>query len=196
MTAPNMSKITASLERSMQNCSLNRDGSGAGGGVGLSATSDEPDTLTNSDTAVELNSHVALPYHWEQCLDLKTGELYYIDWENGTKAKEDPRMKTSRACVGGSVDFYTQEDSSYGYSGVDYGYGYDSEGEGSSSTSTPSPSPSRDDHRYDQGDHVLVVAGCKRCFMYFMLPKQVTECPKCNGLILHFDRSENGSHEI
>ncbi|XP_043703793.1 uncharacterized protein LOC122653902 [Telopea speciosissima] len=194
MTGPNMATITASLEQSMQNCSLNRDGSGAGGGVGLglSATSDEPENLTNTDTAVELNSHVALPYEWEQCLDLKTGELYYIDWQKGTKAKEDPRKKTSRACVGVGVDFYTEEDSSsYGYGG--YGYEYDSEG--SSSTSTPSPSPSRDDYRYE-GDHVLVVAGCKRCFMYFMLPKQVGECPQCNGLILHFDRSENASHEI
>ncbi|KAJ4973827.1 hypothetical protein NE237_007001 [Protea cynaroides] len=185
MTAPNMARITASLERSLQNCSLNRDGTTAGGGVGLSATSDEPDTLTNIDNAVELNSHVALPYQWEQCLDLKTGELYYIDWQNGRKAKEDPRKTSRPGGVGGSIDFYSEEDSSYGY-----GYGYDSEG--SSSTSTPS---SRDDFRFE-GDHVLVVAGCKRCLMYFMLPKQVEECPKCNGLILHFDRSENGSLEI
>ncbi|XP_043724143.1 uncharacterized protein LOC122671110 [Telopea speciosissima] len=178
MTAPNMKKITASLERSLQNCSLNRDSSGAGGGVGRSATSDEPENLTIVDTSVELNSQVTLPYRWEQCLDLKTGEIYYMNWENGTKAKEDPR-KTTRAC-GGGLDFYSEEENSYWN-----GYEYDSEG--SSSTSTPSSS-SRDDYRYE-GDDVLVVAGCKRCFMYFMLPKQVQECPKCNGLILHFNRS-------
>ncbi|KAJ4962017.1 hypothetical protein NE237_021927 [Protea cynaroides] len=174
MTSLSMSTIK-SLERSLQNCSLNRDSSGAGGSVAQSATSDDPENLINSETAVELNSHVALPYQWEQCLDLKTGEVYYIDWQNGTKAKEDPR-KTSRIC--GGLDFYSEEDSSYSY-----GYEYDSEG--SSSTSTPS---SKDDYRYES-DPILVVAGCKRCLMYFMLPKQVQECPKCNGLILHFDRS-------
>ncbi|XP_042501165.1 uncharacterized protein LOC122079016 [Macadamia integrifolia] len=183
MTATNMTTITASLERSLQNCSLNQESRAAGSGVGRSATSDEQENLTNAGTSVELNSQVALPYHWEQCLDLKTGEIYYIDWENGTKAKEDPR-KTTRPC--GGLDFYSEEESSYSF-----GYEYDSEG--TSSTSTPSSS--REDYRYE-GDHVLVVAGCKRCFMYFMLPKQVQECPKCNGLIIHFDRSKNDSHDI
>ncbi|KAF8400032.1 hypothetical protein HHK36_015906 [Tetracentron sinense] len=172
MTGPlNMAAITASLERSLQNCSLNYGGREDGGDVGRSETSDVPENLTNDDTSLELNSHVALPYQWEQCLDLKTGEIYYINWRNGMKAKEDPR-KTAR--FGG--DFYSEEDISY-----------DSEG----STSDSYISSSRDDYR-DEGDHVLVVAGCKRCLMYFMLPKQVEECPKCSGLLLHFDRSENG----
>jgi hypothetical protein len=26
-----------------------------------------------------------------------------------------------------------------------------------------------------------------------MVPKQVEDCPKCDGQLLHFDRSENGS---
>ncbi|KAK9047898.1 hypothetical protein SSX86_033139 [Deinandra increscens subsp. villosa] len=41
------------------------------------------------------------------------------------------------------------------------------------------------------GGHVLVVAGCKGCFMYFMVPKQVGDCPKCCGQLLHFDRSSD-----
>ena len=79
MTAPNMETITESLERSLQNCSLNheRRSSGGGGGavegiLGRSSTSDVnnlPNTV--SDTSLELNSHLSLPYHWEQCLDLK-----------------------------------------------------------------------------------------------------------------------------
>ena len=93
MTAPNMEMeaITASLERSLQNCSLNNnnqnhqsrreEGSAtdadadadADAGIGISSSSDDvPDNhISNSDTALELNSHISLPYHWEQCLDLK-----------------------------------------------------------------------------------------------------------------------------
>lgn len=78
MTAPNMAAITASLERSLQNFSLNRHRrhqSSVGAGEGTSS-SDETDSrnhdlLQNSDASLELNSHVTLPYHWEQCLDLK-----------------------------------------------------------------------------------------------------------------------------
>ena len=45
----------------------------------------------------------------------------------------------------------------------------------------------------NNSNNVLVVAGCKSCLMYFMVPKQVEDCPKCSGQLLHFDRSENGS---
>ncbi|OVA17410.1 hypothetical protein BVC80_1837g227 [Macleaya cordata] len=169
-----MASITASLERSLQNCSLNQSNGGDGVGVGLSASSDEPENQSNEDSTLELNSHVALPYQWEQCLDLKTGEIYYINWMNGTKVKEDPRMFN----VNGGDSYFTEEDSSY-------------DSEGSSSESSPSSSSTTDNIYRNEGDHVLVVAGCKSCLMYFMLPKRVEECPKCNGLLLHFDRSEN-----
>lgn len=86
-----MAAITASLERSLQNCSLNqhhhhhhhqsRGVLGGGGGEGSSSSSDDADApeqihrhrhrLPSSDTSLELNSHLSLPYHWEQCLDLK-----------------------------------------------------------------------------------------------------------------------------
>ncbi|KAA8530015.1 hypothetical protein F0562_034544 [Nyssa sinensis] len=191
MRAPNMAKITASLERSLQNCSLNQSSSGSGSsggsnaGVGRSSTSDSPENHPfshSSDTTLELNSQISLPYHWEQCLDLKTGEIYYINWRTGMKADEDPR---TTADTGG--EFYSEEEDS----------SYDSEG---SSNSESSPSSSRNIqqqyHETDDGqkDHaVLVVAGCKSCLMYFMVPKQVEDCPKCCGQLLHFDRSENGS---
>ncbi|CBI38180.3 unnamed protein product, partial [Vitis vinifera] len=183
-----MATITASLERSLQNCSLNHsssnsgEGSGVEDGIGISSTSDDasPENLSHSDTTLELNSQMSLPYHWEQCLDLKTGEIYYINWINGKKAKEDPRTMADYSGGGGELD-YSEDDSSY-----------DSEG---SSSGSP-PSSSRDQHhphhhyRVVEKDHVLVVAGCKSCLMYFMVPKQVEDCPKCAGQLLHFDRSE------
>ncbi|XP_015902273.1 protein CURLY FLAG LEAF 1 [Ziziphus jujuba] len=197
MAAPNMATITASLERSLQNCSLNQHSSsnssgeassGLGIGIGMAARSSssassspddnrpENDHLPNTDTTLELNSHISLPYHWEQCLDLKTGEIYYINWRNGMKAKEDPR--TTAEYSGG---YYSEEDSSY-----------DSE-ESSSESSPPPSSCSRGHYPRVEKDHVLVVAGCKSCLMYFMVPKHVEDCPKCNGQLLHFDRSENDS---
>ncbi|XP_030527622.1 uncharacterized protein LOC115738947 [Rhodamnia argentea] len=192
MRAPNMAAITASLEQSLQNCSLNRhrDGVAASSadGIGRSSSSDDLTPSTHNhrhdEAALELNSHISLPYHWEQCLDLKTGELYYINWRNGTKAKEDPRLKLD---VGQDDEddggFYSTDESSY-----------DSEG----SSSELSPSTSRtagagDQQRRVEKDPVLVVAGCKICLMYFMVPKRVEDCPKCSGQLLHFDRSDSVS---
>ncbi|KAK4841217.1 hypothetical protein QYF36_000873 [Acer negundo] len=207
MTAPNMATITESLERSLQNCSLNNHHRRHGGGgvveegatsrrhrdsgLGRSSSSaDNNNNLQNTDAALELNSHISLPYQWEQCLDLQTGEIYYINWRNGMKAKEDPRTIAES-----SGDFYSEEEED-----EEEDSSYDSEE--SSSESSPSSSTTRDhynnnnnrnNHRLgdqNKNDNVLVVAGCKSCLMYFMVPKQVEDCPKCNGQILHFDRSD------
>ncbi|KAI3407861.1 uncharacterized protein J3R85_020696 [Psidium guajava] len=193
MRAPNMAAIAASLEKSLQNCSLNRHRDGvaasSGDGIGRSSSSDDLTPSAHNhrhdDAALELNSHISLPYHWEQCLDLTTGEIYYINWRNGTKAKEDPRLKQD---VGQDDDddggVYSTDESSY-------------DSEGSSSESSPSTSrtatATRDQQPRVEKDHVLVVAGCKTCLMYFMVPKQVEDCPKCSGQLLHFDRSGNVS---
>lgn len=98
------------------------------------------------------------------------------------KAKEDPRTR-SMENSGDNYYYSEEEDSSY-------------DSEESSSESSPPCSSSRSEHYNNnrvEKDHVLVVAGCKGCLMYFMVPKQVEDCPKCSGQLLHFDRSENGS---
>ncbi|GMP57490.1 hypothetical protein CsSME_00021563 [Camellia sinensis var. sinensis] len=74
-----MAIITALLERSLQNCSLYSniaDDTDAGGGVGFSSSSSSSDSPENHlskshDAILDLNSHLSLPYYWEQCLDLK-----------------------------------------------------------------------------------------------------------------------------
>lgn len=39
----------------------------------------------------------------------------------------------------------------------------------------------------ERSRQVLVVAGCKVCLMYFMVPKQAQLCPKCTSAqLLHF----------
>ncbi|GMH27397.1 hypothetical protein Nepgr_029240 [Nepenthes gracilis] len=192
MSAPNMATLTESLERSLKSCSLNQSSTAADGGLGQSSSSNAPrdrpprfnsDSNSNSSfsdtTLVELNSHISLPYHWQQCLDLKTGEIYYINWRNGTKAKEDPRLTGDN------------------FSG-DYSYSEEDDSEGSWTES--SASPPRDDFRGagEEGEgqrqkDVLVVGGCKSCLMYFMVPKHVQDCPKCNAHLLHCDPSDNAS---
>lgn len=106
---------------------------------------------------------------------LQTGEIYYINWRNGMKAKEDPRR------MGG--EYYSEDESWY-------------DSEESSSESCPSSSKEHSynsNNQVEKQNNVLVVAGCKSCLMYFMVPKQVEDCPKCSGQLLHFDRSENAS---
>ncbi|XP_075485053.1 protein CURLY FLAG LEAF 2-like [Primulina tabacum] len=191
IATPYMDTIAASLERSLQNCSLN-DQQSSGGCGGQPHGSDSPgnpssDTASALSNALELMSQASLPIHWEQCLDLMTGEIYFINWRTGMKATEDPR--STAEYVGG---YYSEDDCC----------SYDSEG---------SSSPSRGQWSGDKQDYccqenlvkenssniksntVLVVAGCKSCLMYYMVPKQLEICPKCYGELLHFDRSEKGS---
>lgn len=70
MTAPNIEMIADSL----RNCSLGRRSTVAG----LPAVrSQQPQRRGEEsvEVTVELNSEVALPYHWEQCLDMRVGNL-------------------------------------------------------------------------------------------------------------------------
>lgn len=88
-------------------------------------------------------------------------------------------------------DSYSENDDDGGADDDDNNW-YDSE------ESSPSPSPyssSSRDHKNDhhshgieeENDDILVVAGCKSCYMYFMVAKKTEGCPKCNGQLLRFD---------
>lgn len=105
---------------------------------------------------------------------LQTGEVYYINWRNGMKAREDPRRAADEYNVSRDYESEEEEEESL----------YDSEESSSESSSK---------EHYIEKQNILVVAGCKSCLMYFMVPKQVEDCPKCSGQLLHFDRSQNGS---
>ncbi|CAH8331488.1 unnamed protein product [Eruca vesicaria subsp. sativa] len=193
MKAPNMETIT----KTVQNISLSDRRRRLGDGFGRSSEESTKEHIPMiSDRTLELNSHLSLPSHWEQCLDLKTGEIYYINWKNGMKVKEDPRKVMMNADSDSGESYGTlcsEEDSSY----------YDSEV--SSSASSPSSRENRkededendDDEEEEEEEEeekdVLVVAGCKACFMYFMVPKLVEDCPKCAAQLLHFDRPYSAS---
>ncbi|CAD6244395.1 unnamed protein product [Miscanthus lutarioriparius] len=252
-TAPSIEMIASSL----RHCSLNGGaGAGAGGGSGRRRGGTRRRGAEGGDDSegvtVELNSEVALPYHWEQCLDIRTGQVYYINWEDGTRTTVDPRTtsafssptprstssasrRTRRASTPSSG--YTYVSSSVGAdvtgtwrgaAGNDSGYDNDDEDEdgeddededededesssttSSSSSSTGSSrrsavsstlssfSPTDESGSGDNGGrglggagHVLVAAGCRACFMYFMVPKRADVCPKCGSSgLLHLSRN-------
>ncbi|KAJ0240137.1 ATP-dependent RNA helicase [Hirschfeldia incana] len=193
MKAPNMEMITKSLEKSMQNFSLSDRRRRVGDRFGRSSTTTTEESSNEhvppiSDRTLELNSHISLPCHWEQCLDLKTGEIYYINWKNGMKVKEDPRkvmMNADNDSGESCGTFCSEEDRSY----------YDSEESSSESSPSSRENQKEEDEEEEEEDEeaVLVVAGCKACFMYFMVPKLVEDCPKCAAQLVHFDRSHSAS---
>ncbi|KAJ1279308.1 hypothetical protein BS78_04G145300 [Paspalum vaginatum] len=242
-TAPNIEMIASSL----RHCSLNGGGGGGrrrGGGVG-GASSRRRGAEGGDDSegvTVELNSDVALPYHWEQCLDIRTGQVYYINWEDGTRTTVDPRTAsafsssptpTSRRTRRPSTPSsgYTSVSSVGAWRGAGNDSGYDNDDEedeeegreeedgqdedeaessstaSSSSSSTGSSrgsavsstlssfSPTDESGSGDNGGglgagHVLVAAGCRACFMYFMVPKRADVCPKCGSSgLLHLSRN-------
>ncbi|KAI3944906.1 hypothetical protein MKW92_041136 [Papaver armeniacum] len=164
----------AALEHSLQNLSLKNHA----GKSRITTTSDD-DTMKEEDTTdftagIELNSDIPLPLKWEQCLDLKAGDVYYRNKETGKKSRRDPRKAITK--FGGRNDYLVKEENS-----------------SDSEQRSQSPSSSKAFRNDSRRDQVLVVAGCKSCMMYFMLPKYVVDCPKCSGIILHFDRFQNGS---
>lgn len=63
-------------------------------------------------------------------------------------------------------------------------YNYESE-ESSSESSI-------ENHKEGNVD-VLVVAGCKACYIYYMVPKLLKDCPKCAAQLLHFDQHHSAS---
>ncbi|KAK9751200.1 hypothetical protein RND81_02G249700 [Saponaria officinalis] len=202
-----METATAWLERSFQNCSLNHSPNSPFPESSSSSSShliinnnnnnkpapvsSEASSSDDNSRLIELHSHVALPYHWEQCLDLQSGEVYYINWSTGMKAKQDPRTLTT----GYSGDYYSEEEDGDDEEGNPYDED-DSEESTTESSSCSSfrsgKSKVRQQQQRRQEQHqvreeaVLVVAGCKRCLMYYMLPKQLHHCPKCCGQLLHF----------
>ncbi|CAL9126126.1 hypothetical protein MUK42_02391 [Musa troglodytarum] len=195
MTAPNIETIAASL----RSCSLGGSGGGAQSPPHLAEASDE----STGGITVDLNSEPVLPYQWEQCLDMRTGEIYYINWETGVRTTEDPRATAAAASAYSSSYYYSDEDGTsdeYSCSNVGSGDDYEVEDEDEdesdttdsstlSSTSPPQASSFPSDESSRGGDHILVAAGCKCCFMYFMVPKRTDACPKCGGGLLHLGRN-------
>ncbi|XP_023514681.1 uncharacterized protein LOC111778908 isoform X2 [Cucurbita pepo subsp. pepo] len=185
MKSPDTAPITHSLQHSFRTFSLNhRLASSSPSPSSSSSSSSSPSSLDHEQrhhqlhTTLDLNSHISLPPFWEQCLDLKTGEVYYTNCRTGMRVKEDPRR---------AKDLYSEDDD-------DDDDESSSDGDSEESCSSSSYGGSKQQYPRENEEEVLVVAGCKRCFMYFMVPKQVEGCPKCSSTrLVHFDRTHDNN---
>ncbi|XP_077252946.1 protein CURLY FLAG LEAF 1-like [Tasmannia lanceolata] len=106
---------------------------------------------------LELTSCNSPPPRWEELFDLKTMEIYYVNWTNKVITKEDPWK---------AINSEGNEEASL------------KEGDGPSSALSIGDLPDE--------DRVLVVVGCTNCYMYTMVERRALECPKCKGPLLHF----------
>ncbi|KAG6528436.1 uncharacterized protein LOC122043825 [Zingiber officinale] len=175
MTAPNIEMIAALL----RSCTVGRERGIPSPAAGV--------------VAVELNSETALPFHWEQCLDMQTGEVYYFNRETGTRTSKDPRIAATHTYS--SSNLSDEEDvssSSDTFSGVGSGSSRDDTNEDNvdstanscltSISSASSPATAAE---------TLVSAGCQSCFMYFMVPKSDDACPKCGDRLFKLGHHGN-----
>ncbi|KAJ0973552.1 hypothetical protein J5N97_021511 [Dioscorea zingiberensis] len=181
MTAPSIEMIAELLKT----CSLWRNNNNNNNNNGRRSHSaltppppppppeDPTDESEEGEITLELNSDVTLPCNWEQCLDVRTGEVYYIDWRTGTRTSEDPRNLTALSSI-----FYSSSSSISSSSGDDED---DTKDTACSSVITSLSSHSSSDATSAGEPPVLVAAGCKACFMYFMVPKWFHACPKCGA---------------
>ncbi|RWW68067.1 hypothetical protein BHE74_00024424 [Ensete ventricosum] len=170
MTAPNIQMISAFL----RSCDLGR-----GGTARLVEASDE----SAGEVTVELNSETVLPCHWEQCLDMRSGQVYYINRETGTRTTKDPRTAAA-AASSYSSSYQSKQDSSSDDSCSEIGGSDDdSVDTANSCLTTLSSASSEDTAAAAGGSQSLVSAGCRSCFMYFMVPKSVDACPKSAAVI-------------
>jgi len=67
-------------------------------GTGISSSScrgagTELDCNSSPPEFLELDPDQPLPSGWEKCLDLKTGELYFVNKSSGVRTSEDPRKQ-------------------------------------------------------------------------------------------------------
>ncbi|RZR82374.1 hypothetical protein BHM03_00008783 [Ensete ventricosum] len=192
MAAPNIEMIAASL----RSCSL------GGGGGGDQSPPRPPHLAEATDESaggitVELNSDTALPYHWEQCLDIRvrspspvlpslnaplpTGEIYYINRET----TEDPRTAAASSSAYSSSYYCDGDGTSDDYSCSRVGSEDDDykEEKMAATPLTPPPSPAlptppESSANEEPGSQILVAAGCKACFMYFMVPQARGRLPQ------------------
>ncbi|CAN6467013.1 unnamed protein product [Victoria cruziana] len=169
-----------SLEQSLEPLSISDAGS---------STGSSPEN--QSAPTAKLNLHNNSPsFLWDQYLDLKTGEIMYsVDWERGREANRRGwntgaigKRQGGRRCD----DEEGEEEEREGGSGTDSDAGSCRAPVGCCNKGYLVAAPAGGaPQMIVEEEEVLVVAGCKQCLMYFMLPKVADECPKCSSPLLH-----------
>ncbi|PIA59256.1 hypothetical protein AQUCO_00400265v1 [Aquilegia coerulea] len=139
--------------------------------------------IENPSSIVELDEPSPLPFGWQKCLNLKTGEIYYTKEKRRKKATimsrngKNPRLDLKLNLSPPRANQQVVE--SPNRSAV------------SSPTSPPSSCVSSELNndetlRYSNSPEAtsMVLVGCPRCLMYVMLSEEDPKCPKCKSTVL------------
>ncbi|KAF5193397.1 E3 ubiquitin-protein ligase [Thalictrum thalictroides] len=141
-------------------------------------------TQENASSIVELDEPSPLPFGWQKCLNLKTGEIYYTKEKrrkatnmsrNGKNPRLDLKLNLSPPRAGNQQVIQSSPNRS--------------------STSSPISPPSscvsselnnEETLRYSNSPEAtsMVLVGCPRCLMYVMLSEEDPKCPKCKSTVL------------
>lgn len=130
---------------------------------------------------------------------VKTGEIYYINWETGVRTVLDPR--SAGTSTYSSSYYYSDEDEVSGTRSDREGCDEEEEeedgcdetddsdedeafGTGDSRNGCDEEEEEEEDSTVDDGE-TLIAAGCNTCFIYLMVPKGAPACLKCGGALIH-----------
>eukprot|EP01018_Ginkgo_biloba_P032832 Gb_35362 [translate_table: standard] len=109
--------------------------------------------FNDSGVGIELHLKSPLPLDWEQCLDLKSGQMYYINRNTQTKTWNDPRE---------------QLDLELGISSVI-----------SENCKNYHPRDQQEGRRKSSKSTEMIAIACMQCHMFVMLSKDSPSCPNC-----------------
>ncbi|GLJ08110.1 hypothetical protein SUGI_0081510 [Cryptomeria japonica] len=121
-----------------------------------------------------------LPKDCEQCLDLKTGELYYIDRSCSKRTNRDPRPILKK------VEKYIQHVLiSSGCENTEAKYSGSSVSTNSSHTSSDMPILNSFGFKkpVEGIGNLVILKGCRKCLSYILIPREVQKCPACNAFL-------------
>ncbi|GLJ14670.1 hypothetical protein SUGI_0237660 [Cryptomeria japonica] len=114
---------------------------------------------------LELGQEQFLPSGWEKCLDLKTGEVYYMN-SDGLSSKDSSIQNISK------------------FTSIDEEEKVDLKLELSTSNFLKPSRKNTDDNIPEEVDCTMRLVGCPTCLMYFMVPSLDLKCPRCKGSFL------------
>ncbi|KAF9591437.1 hypothetical protein IFM89_004135 [Coptis chinensis] len=145
-----------------------------------------------TSSTVELDEPSPLPFGWQKCLNLKTGEIYYTKEKrlrindatmsrNGKNPRLDLKLNLSPPRTNPQIESPNR-----------------------SATSSPTSPPSSCVSTELNNDETLgysnspeatsmVLVGCPRCLMYVMLSEEDPKCPKCKSTVLLDFVNENNT---
>ncbi|KAJ0973043.1 hypothetical protein J5N97_021002 [Dioscorea zingiberensis] len=117
-------------------------------------------------TSIELNPSDPLPLHWEQCLDLQSGRMYYLNRKTSRRSWSRPKEQKLDLELNISNSFSSSNESE------EY-HEYSKSSENSWKLISSSMSSS--------SENMMAVA-CANCHLLVMLCKSSPSCPNCKHM--------------